>query len=204
MTGVWGQSTAAPSVIKGMKTNETAFTGLKWSLKEWVWNMMATYHSQIHLWNSDKGYCTKPCGWQRLNLTWKWNEYALLTISWDTKKYIWVCTLYLRFYGGSINIGPNNQEASAEPQGQTWITESSPKGALRSTSSGKTTLVISKRDTRGCFISEVWSRLASQGRGSQVGCHPWGRRVGHDWSDLAAAAVRSERQSYTWVNQTPH
>ena len=27
----------------------------------------------------------------------------------------------------------------------------------------------------------------SQGRGSLVGCHLWGRRVGHDWSDLAAA-----------------
>ena len=29
----------------------------------------------------------------------------------------------------------------------------------------------------------------SQGRGSLVGCHLWGRRVGHDWSDLAAAAA---------------
>ena len=30
----------------------------------------------------------------------------------------------------------------------------------------------------------------SQGRGSLVGCHLWGgsHRVGHDWSDLAAAA----------------
>ena len=27
----------------------------------------------------------------------------------------------------------------------------------------------------------------SQGRGSLVGCRLWGRRVGHDWSDLAAA-----------------
>ena len=26
----------------------------------------------------------------------------------------------------------------------------------------------------------------SQGRGSLVGCHLWGYRVGHDWSDLAA------------------
>ena len=26
----------------------------------------------------------------------------------------------------------------------------------------------------------------SQGQGSLVGCHLWGRRVGHDWSDLAA------------------
>ena len=31
----------------------------------------------------------------------------------------------------------------------------------------------------------------SQGRGSLVGCRLWGRRVGHDWSDLAAAAVCS-------------
>ena len=29
----------------------------------------------------------------------------------------------------------------------------------------------------------------SQGRGSLVGCHLWGCRVGHDWSNLAAAAV---------------
>ena len=27
----------------------------------------------------------------------------------------------------------------------------------------------------------------SQGRGSLVGCRLWGHRVGHDWSDLAAA-----------------
>ena len=32
----------------------------------------------------------------------------------------------------------------------------------------------------------------SQGRGSLVGCHLWGRRVGHDWSDLAAAAAATE------------
>ena len=29
----------------------------------------------------------------------------------------------------------------------------------------------------------------SQGRGSLVGFRPWGRTVGHDWSDLAAAAA---------------
>ena len=29
----------------------------------------------------------------------------------------------------------------------------------------------------------------SQGRGSLVGCRLWGRRVGHNWSDLAAAAA---------------
>ena len=31
----------------------------------------------------------------------------------------------------------------------------------------------------------------SQGRGNLVGCRLWGRRVGHDWSDLAAAAART-------------
>ena len=30
----------------------------------------------------------------------------------------------------------------------------------------------------------------SQGWGSLVGCRLWGRRVGHDWSDLAAAAAK--------------
>ena len=29
----------------------------------------------------------------------------------------------------------------------------------------------------------------SQGRVCLVGCRLWGRRVGHDWSDLAAAAA---------------
>ena len=29
----------------------------------------------------------------------------------------------------------------------------------------------------------------SRGRGSLVGCRLWGRRIGHDWSDLAAAAA---------------
>ena len=32
----------------------------------------------------------------------------------------------------------------------------------------------------------------SQGRGSLVGCRLWGRTVGHDWSDLAAAAASFE------------
>ena len=30
----------------------------------------------------------------------------------------------------------------------------------------------------------------SQGRGSLVGRHLWGHRVGHDWSNLAAAAIK--------------
>ena len=29
----------------------------------------------------------------------------------------------------------------------------------------------------------------TQGRGSLVGCRLWGRTVGHDWSDLAAAVI---------------
>ena len=49
--------------------------------------------------------------------------------------------------------------------------------------------------------SAIWGTIAkwqptpvflpgeSQGRGSLVGCRLWGRRVGHDWSDLAAAAT---------------
>ena len=32
----------------------------------------------------------------------------------------------------------------------------------------------------------------SQGRGSLVGCRLWGRTVGHNWSDLAAAAESPE------------
>ena len=32
----------------------------------------------------------------------------------------------------------------------------------------------------------------SQGPRSLVGCGLWGRRVGHDWSDLAAAAARKD------------
>ena len=32
----------------------------------------------------------------------------------------------------------------------------------------------------------------SQGQGSLVGCRLWGRRVGHDWSDLAAAAASEQ------------
>ena len=35
----------------------------------------------------------------------------------------------------------------------------------------------------------------SQGRGSLVGCHLWGRRVGHNWSDLAAAAAFISRKT---------
>ena len=35
----------------------------------------------------------------------------------------------------------------------------------------------------------------SQGRGSLVGCRLWGRRVRHDWSDLAAAAAETQRAS---------
>ena len=38
----------------------------------------------------------------------------------------------------------------------------------------------------------------SQGRGSLVVCRLWSRRVGHDWSDLAAAAAA---YTYTWLNQ---
>jgi len=39
----------------------------------------------------------------------------------------------------------------------------------------------------------------SQGRRSLVGCCLWGRRVGHDWSDLAAAAAVIMRTC--WLHQ---
>ena len=43
----------------------------------------------------------------------------------------------------------------------------------------------------------------SQGQGSLVGCRLWGRTVGHDWSDLAAAAAAclklgKKRSHCTW------
>ena len=42
----------------------------------------------------------------------------------------------------------------------------------------------------------------SHGRGSLVGCRLWGRKVGHDWSDLAAAAaIKTQTQKpdfWTW------
>ena len=36
----------------------------------------------------------------------------------------------------------------------------------------------------------------SQGWGSLVGCRLWGHRVGHDWSDLAAAAAISNKNKF--------
>ena len=42
----------------------------------------------------------------------------------------------------------------------------------------------------------------SQGQGSLVGCRLWGRRVGHDWSNLAAAAsdkITSLCKSSSWL-----
>ena len=43
----------------------------------------------------------------------------------------------------------------------------------------------------------------SQGRGSLVGCHLWGRRVGHNWSDLAAAAVAQLVKNPPPIQKTP-
>ena len=42
----------------------------------------------------------------------------------------------------------------------------------------------------------------SQGWGSLVGCCLWGRRVGHDWSDLAAAAA--ELIHFVWQRPTQY
>ena len=38
----------------------------------------------------------------------------------------------------------------------------------------------------------------SQGRGSLVGCRLWGHRVGHNWSDLAAAAAAAGIRNSMW------
>ena len=42
----------------------------------------------------------------------------------------------------------------------------------------------------------------SQGWRSLVGCRLWGRRVGHDWSDLAAAAAKGQKAKMTQRNLT--
>ena len=42
----------------------------------------------------------------------------------------------------------------------------------------------------------------SQGRGSLVGCRLWGHRVGHDWSDLAAAAA-AKVNAHEFFSQWP-
>ena len=42
----------------------------------------------------------------------------------------------------------------------------------------------------------------SQGQGSLVGCHLWGsHRVGHEWSDLAAAAPSVKNRPTVWGTQ---
>ena len=43
----------------------------------------------------------------------------------------------------------------------------------------------------------------SQGRGSLVGCRLWGHTVGHDWSDLAAAAARTRKLYILCWQSTP-
>ena len=35
-----------------------------------------------------------------------------------------------------------------------------------------------------------------------MGCHLWGRTVGHDWSDLAAAATEAEDIKKKWQEYT--
>ena len=50
----------------------------------------------------------------------------------------------------------------------------------------------------------------SQGQGSLVGCRLWGRKVGHDWSDLAVASrilylfkrvLQSDIQKFQWYRR---
>ena len=43
----------------------------------------------------------------------------------------------------------------------------------------------------------------SQGRGSLLGCHLWCRRVGHDWSNLAAAVIYMGSPGGTVVKNLP-
>ena len=43
----------------------------------------------------------------------------------------------------------------------------------------------------------------SRGRRSLVGCCLWGRRVGHDWSDLAEAAAAGLLWRLTWSASEP-
>ena len=46
----------------------------------------------------------------------------------------------------------------------------------------------------------VFSPGESHGRRSLVGCRLWGRRVGHDWSDLAAATHQLLKGENTTLN----
>ena len=43
----------------------------------------------------------------------------------------------------------------------------------------------------------------SQGRGSLMGCRLWGRRVGHDWSDIAVAAAAAAAYILSQWSGTP-
>ena len=45
-------------------------------------------------------------------------------------------------------------------------------------------------------LTPVFLPGESQGRGSLMGCCLWGRRVGHDWRDLAAAATSAAAGNY--------
>ena len=44
----------------------------------------------------------------------------------------------------------------------------------------------------------------SQGWGSLVGCHLWGHRVRHDWSDLAAAAAATQANNLKYMQRSMH
>ena len=49
--------------------------------------------------------------------------------------------------------------------------------------------------------SPVFLPGESQGQRNLVGCHLWGRRVGHDWSDLAAVAAVCLPRTREFSNQ---
>ena len=49
------------------------------------------------------------------------------------------------------------------------------------------------------YLDWVFLPGESQGWQSLVGCHLWGRTVGHDWSDLAAAAAGREENVWFFL-----
>ena len=57
-------------------------------------------------------------------------------------------------------------------------------------------------DIIASLVAPVFLPGESQGRGSLVGCRLWGRTVGHDWSDLAAAAVAQTVKNLPAMQET--
>lgn len=157
---------------KNMKTNETAFTGLKWSPQKSgseTWWLLITHRFTSGI--QTKSYCTKPCGWQRLNLTWKWNEYALLTISWDTKIYLGVHIMFKVFMVALSTLAPTTRRQVRSLRDK-LVTESKPKGLWEALHQVKQHL-LSQKGTLEVLYFRSLVKTSIPGAGSQVGCHPW-------------------------------